>query len=69
MSALVRLCVCALARTHIEMCKNVCVADDGVTGGSSSPQTRLDNEGAGQVGGRAVRVEQSPIWDMALGCI
>lgn len=54
------------------MCKNVCVAGDGVTGGSSSPQTRPDDEGAGAGAGagRAVQaVEQSPIWDMALGCV
>lgn len=43
--------MCVPACTHIEMCKNVCVAGDGVTGGSSSPQTRLDDEGAGRAGG------------------
>lgn len=40
LSALVYMCV----NVHIEMCKNVCVAGYGVTGRSSSPQTRPDNE-------------------------
>lgn len=45
MSALgLGLCVCV--SVHIEMCKNVsvCVAGYGVTGRSSSPQTRPDDE-------------------------
>lgn len=49
---------------HIEMCKNVCVESGGVTGRSSSPQTRPDDE-EGSTERRGVAVEQSPIWDMA----
>lgn len=40
LSASVNMCV----SVHIEMCKNVCVTGYGVTGRSSSPQTRPDDE-------------------------
>lgn len=47
------VCVCERAYRNVQEC--VCIAGYGVTGGSSSPQTRPDDEeGSGWVRGAAV---------------
>lgn len=49
------ICVCVCERAYRNVQECVCIAGYGVTGGSSSPQTRPDDEeGSGWVRGAAV---------------
>lgn len=63
--------LCECAYRNIQECLWMCVAGDGVTGRSSSLQTRPDDEEGNALvlfKERSSAVQQSPIWDIALGC-